>query len=117
MDTLWSNEDKMVEDYIDVPSWIEEGITASEVAAIIQGGCASGAYMPAVTYATALETMNADSDRILDFICEVYGEVPAPPTDGSWEGMAVFYVSTAVELWASMIEEELETLIEDEKAA
>ena len=35
---------------IDVPGWIDQDITPADVAAIVQGGCASGAYMPAVTY-------------------------------------------------------------------
>ena len=43
---------------IDVPAWIKDGITNYDVASINEGGCASGAYMPAVTYHEALETMN-----------------------------------------------------------
>ena len=87
------------------PTFITQDVTPYDIAAINQGGCASGAYMPAVTYHIALETMNDHSDDILDYIGEALGEVPAPPTDGSWGGMAVFYVSLAVELWCSANED------------
>ena len=87
------------------PAFITQDVTPYDIAAINQGGCASGAYMPSVTYHIALETMNDHSDDILDYIEEALGEVPAPPTDGSWQGMAVFYVSLAVELWCSANED------------
>jgi len=32
------------------PAWIVNELTPYDLAAINQGGCASGAYMPAVTY-------------------------------------------------------------------
>ena len=35
---------------IEIPRWIEQDISPQDVAAIVQGGCESGAYMPAVTY-------------------------------------------------------------------
>jgi hypothetical protein len=41
-----------------VPDWVQSDISPYDVAAIVQGGCASGAYMPAVTYYTARNTMN-----------------------------------------------------------
>jgi hypothetical protein len=87
------------------PAFIIQDVTPYDIAAINQGGCASGAYMPAVTYHIALETMGDHSLDILVYIEEALGEVPAPPTDGSWGGMAVFYVSLAVELWCSANED------------
>ena len=43
----------------EVPEWIEQTqpITSLDVPAIAYGGCMSGAYMPAVTYHTALGVM------------------------------------------------------------
>ena len=112
MKTLW-NYDKPVADLVDVPAFIEQDITGSDVAAIIQGGCASGAYMPAVTYRTALETMSEHGDDVLQFIEDCYGVVAQPATGESWFGIAVFYLSVAVELWASSVEDELTTAIEE----
>ena len=75
--------------------------TIEDIAAIQQGGCASGAYMPAVTYYKAKQTMNEHGNDALEFIEGHHGELPAPPTDSSWDGIAVHYLSCAVELWAS----------------
>jgi len=96
---------------IDVPAWMDDeyftdgAITADEVdtlRAIVQGGCASGAYMPAVTYYQARDTMNRHGDDVLDYIQDALGELPAPADDESWSGMACHYLSTAVELWAGL---------------
>lgn len=94
----------------EIPRWIESDITANTVIAICQGGCASGAYMPAVTYHIAMREMFQHGDDVLDYIADQYGEVPAPDKHESWDGMAVFYLSTAVEIWASGIISELEAL-------
>lgn len=100
---------------IDVPRWIDSDITVSQVAAIVQGGCASGAYMPAVTYYEALKTMGEHGDDVLEFIEESFGEMPTPGKDAqSWSGMACFYLSVAVELWASNVESQLEDLPDDD---
>ena len=93
---------------IDVPAWIDQDITVGDIEAITQGGCASGAYMPAVTYHTAKETMNEYGDDILQYIQDNLGELPRPKDDESWAGMACFYVSYAVELWAAGLESEIE---------
>ena len=79
------------------PAWITEPLTPYDIAAIYQGGCASGAYMPAVTYNQAIETMGEYGDDVLDFIEDNVGKLP-PPLDVSWSGMACFYLSNAVEL-------------------
>lgn len=67
---------------------------------LCQGGCASGCYMPAVTYYQARETMNEHGDNVLQYIEDQYGELPKVPDGESWSGIAVFYLSVAVELWA-----------------
>jgi hypothetical protein len=108
---LWNNEDPIAHIPhlgLDVPAWISDDISPYDVAAICQGGCASGAYMPAVTYSKALATMAEHGDDVLQYIDDALGELPAPPSDASWSGLAVFYLSTAVELWASSAEGILE---------
>jgi len=108
MANLWENDEPVSDLGIDVPRWIDQDITPYDVAAICQGGCASGAYMPAVTYYQALETMNEHGDDIFEYIENSYGEIPMPPDAAMyWMGMAVFYVSLAVELWASSVEDEI----------
>jgi len=111
MSELWEHDFKCA-DHIDVPKWIEQDITPYTVASIVQGGCASGAYMPAVTYWQARDTMNEHGDNVLQFIEDSYGELPQPDKGESWSGMAVFYLSVGVELWASGAESELGDVIE-----
>ena len=111
-DTLW-NHDEPIADLVNIPDFIDDDLTGSCVAAINQGGCASGAYMPAVTYHQARETMSEHGDTVLQFIEDAYGEIPQVPAGSSYSGIAVFYLSVAVELWASGIEDELRTAIED----
>lgn len=93
---------EFVESIENQPEWIKEaGVidSISELQSIQQGGCASGAYMPAVTYHTAGQIMEKYGDDILDYIESTYGELPS--VDGkSWSEMAVHYFSCAVELWA-----------------
>ena len=118
-DEMW-NDDKPVTDYeIDVPAWIEQDIAPSQIMAIYQGGCASGAYMPAVTYHEAAGTMQEHGDDVLQFIQDALGELPKPKDDESWSGMACFYLSAAVELWAMTAHDELERFEpdNDEEAA
>ena len=109
---LWNNETPIAEldTSITIPAWIEQGISPYDVAAIYEGGCASGAYMPAVTYSDAKGTMAQHGDDVLQYIEDALGEVPQPPTDSSWSELAVFYLSVAVELWASIAHDELEVL-------
>jgi hypothetical protein len=122
MADLWNHDEPItkLDAGINIPTWIDQNITPSDVAAICQGGCASGAYMPAVTYHQAIETMSNHGDDVLQFIedCDC-GELPHPGDNQSWSGMATFYLSYAVELWASSVEEALETLLDakEEKTA
>ena len=82
------------------PIWLDYALSPADVAAIIQGGCASGAYMPAVTYHKALATMDMHGDEIFDFLESVAGEVPKPADIESWDSLAMFYVSRAVEYFS-----------------
>jgi len=100
---------------ITLPPWIEDDLTVGQVEAINQGGCASGAYMPAVIYHTALQTMSDHGDDALEYIENQLGELPAVPKQTSWSGIACFYLSLAVELYASSIEQELKQLTRGEE--
>lgn len=90
-------------DWVTVPAWIDQGITVSDAIAIVEGGCESGAYMPAVTYHKALATLLAHEGEILDSIEDMSD---APPVEAAAEGcesiqtLAVRLVSAAVERWA-----------------
>lgn len=108
---IWNCE-KTVAELLNVtqPAWIEHDLTAIDIASICQGGCASGSYMPAVTYWKANDTMANHGDDVLDYIFNVLGELPTPPKFESWCGMACFYLSTAVELWAGDVMAQLEEL-------
>ena len=110
-DEIWNCETPVAE-LLDcyIPAWIEQSITAQDIAAIVQGGCASGAYMPAVTYYQANRTMSERGDDVLQYIQDYIGELPKLPDDESWSGMACFYLSYAIELWASDIFYRLEDM-------
>lgn len=97
---------------IEIPNWIDQAITVGDIQAIVQGGCASGAYMKAVTYYDALNTMRDHGDEVLDFI---EGNVDLKELiqnqDGiSWAGLACLFLSYGVELWALGVDQELEGL-------
>ena len=115
MADLWENDQPITDLNISVPAWIEQDITPADVAAIIQGGCESGAYMPAVTYYQAAETMNKHGDDVLDYITDCIGCMPGFDTENtSWSGLACKYLSYAVELWASSVEDEISDALDDE---
>jgi len=112
-DILWNNEDPITNLGIKVPRWIEQDITPCDVTAIIQGGCASGAYMPAVTYYDAANTMSEHGDDVLDFIEDALGYIEWPHDETSWSGIACHFLSMAVELWCSGVEDEIIEAIEE----
>lgn len=83
------------------PDWVEYELDQYDIEAINQGGCASGAYMPAVTYYDAKKMMAEHGDDVLQYIEDTLGELPEPPKGISWGELATFYLSMAVELWCS----------------
>ena len=90
-------------DLIQVPDWIDISFSPNDIAAVNQGGCASGAYMPAVEYYTASRLMAEHGDDVLDYLQNYgAGELPKPPNDISWSGLACFYLSYAVELFCAL---------------
>lgn len=94
---------EVAESLNDQPEWLLAmgGINdLAELQAIYQGGCASGAFMPACTYYTANAVMSQFGDDVLEFI-EVFAAIP--DIDGcSWFGFASKVLSVAVEAWVSM---------------
>ena len=86
---------------LDIPKWIDQDLSPNDIAAINQGGCESGAYMPAVTYYTASQTMAEHGDDVLDYLDD-HDNKRDLPHGISWVGMAVFYLSDAVELFCAM---------------
>jgi hypothetical protein len=94
----------VVEQLQDQPEWLPEPIEdLATVHAVQQGGCASGAYMPAVTYYTAEQTMARYGNDILDYIDDQGMEKPAIDDD-SWGGYCCTLVSMAVELWCGQFD-------------
>lgn len=79
------------------PDWITEQLSPANIAAINQGGCASGAYMPAVTYHTALRTMNEHGNDVLEFLDDDVDHLTL--NEQTWSGIAVLFLSAAVEKW------------------
>lgn len=107
-------EDTIITAYtaIDIPAWMDQDIALADIDAIYEGGCASGAYMPAVTYWQARQTMNDHGDDVLTFIEDQYGDLPAVPRGESWSGIAVHYLSIAVELWVSSVRDEVRAALD-----
>jgi len=82
----------------DTPPWLNE-LEVYDFQAIQQGGCESGAYMPAVTYYTANKIMAEYGDDVLEYIEDNIGEIPPIGERNSWSGYACKLLSYAVELW------------------
>ncbi|HSH28630.1 MAG TPA: hypothetical protein VK971_01885 [Thiohalobacter sp.] len=58
--------------------------------------------------------MGAHGDDVLQYLEDHHGELPRVPDGKSWSGIAVFYLSAAVEAWAASVEDELEAAIDGE---
>ena len=106
MNDLQNNGSQIVE-CLDIPRWIEasrfEGELTDvldELKAITEGGCSSGAYMPAVTYYDAIQTMANHGDEVYEFIHSCGFEPTDGMDSGSWGTTCCHVMSLAVELWA-----------------
>jgi len=97
---LYDHEHESVADCITIPPWIDQGLTCRELGSILEGGCASGAYMAAVESQAALETMSEYGDAVLEYIDSITDGVPAAPENSYWSELATFYLAKAIELWA-----------------
>ena len=99
--------DRPVSDYgIEPPGWISETISTLDIGTIIEGGCQSGTYPPAVEYRQALETMNVYGDEIFEFLKDNQWELPCFEIL-SWKAGAVKIVSVAIETWCGNVADEL----------
>lgn len=108
---IWNCETEVSELLnITQPDWIAYPLTAMDVASICQGGCESGSYMPAVTYHKAIDTMARHGDDVLEYIEWAFGYIPQPERGEGWGQLACRYLSTAVELWAGGVMEQLEEM-------
>ena len=75
--------------------------------------CEDSAAFAPETACVVCRFMHDMGDEVLDYLENTQGELPVPPQGCSWSGMAVFYLSCAVELWAAGAEyEALDTLLE-----
>jgi hypothetical protein len=75
-----------------------------DIEAVRQGGCASGAYMPAVTYCIAAECMYKFGHEIVEYLDQQgYGTecefLQLNPQEDTYAGWCVKVVSAAVEEW------------------
>lgn len=118
-ETLYHYDHVEARQHVEVPAFIEQDITCSQIAAIIHGGCESGAYMPAATYGQALETMQEHHHAVWDLL-ENYDALQAPESDSrammGWANLAVYFLSMAVDLWALSVEEQLtDAVLENEE--
>lgn len=86
----------------DVPIWAR-GMEwrGEDVRCVAEYGCAGGTYPQAVIWNDAIETMGEFGEEIFEYLEDTFGAVPEPASGMSWGGMAVHFVSTAVQLWAS----------------
>lgn len=106
----------IVEEWDNQPEFLEfmrliESV--QELAAIIQGGCVSGAYMPAVTYHTALECMTKHYDSIEEQINSIYGDELAftfNPANEHFAGFCAKLCACAVESWVGSYADLVECL-------
>lgn len=83
----------------------------AELIAISEGGCASGAYMPAVTYATALECMFYHSESVEGQI-EYMEELTFNIGSETFSGFCVNLCAMAVESYVHNFDEVIDVLKE-----
>jgi hypothetical protein len=81
----------------------------SELVAIYEGGCQSGAYMPAVEYDTAKQCMNECSDSVEVFTGEL--EIEFNILKHSWDERAITLCSAAVESYVNQFSTTIEVLM------
>ena len=93
----------ITQELLDQPIWITQHLDICDIQAIQQDGCEFCANV-AVTYYDAAQTMGKYGDDVFTYIESQYGELPDIPKQSSWDGIAVFFLSFAVELWCSQFD-------------
>lgn len=112
-----ANQDELAEYIIEQnPEWLEQMSNIeyfTTLASIAQGGCASGAYMPAVTYHSAkmalfCELGESMVEYAVDFLAEIdsLDQVAIQLKDGV-QYMAAYLASVAVEAWVYEVEQDV----------
>tara|TARA_Y100000310_G_scaffold30979_1_gene29396 strand:- start:5156 stop:5527 length:372 start_codon:yes stop_codon:yes gene_type:complete len=113
-DLLWNCEQLVTDFDIDVPQWVEQDIAVYDVASILQGGCASGAYMPAVTYVTAQRIMAEHGDDVVEYLDQAcHGEYVLDVEKDTFCSFCVKVLSAAVDQWAVSVSDQLESAVEE----
>lgn len=97
------------------PAWCGDIDTWEEVQAIQRGGCASGAYMPAVTYRTAVERMTEHDSAVMNYLDDMGVDLGSVNEHPSFAAIAVRLLSTAVECWADSLD--LEDMVSEIEGA
>ena len=106
----WFCMDAVSEQMPDGKGW---GLSVSFLRDLCQHGCASGAYMPAVLFTQAKDTMARCGDDVITYIWENLGEVPPPETCAHpyYSAWCSHWVSMAVELWAGSLLAQVEDVM------
>lgn len=91
-------------DFIESMGVIED---VAELIAIYEGGCASGAYMPAVTYFTAKKTFIEYEDKLCDYV-DGYGLSLDLDKGDCFSNFCAKVCSAAVESWVSSFSDVIE---------
>lgn len=81
-----------------------------ELISIYEGGCASGAYMPAVTYYTANQCMASDAASSVEDEISDYGDITFNPAEESFSQFASKLCAMAVESFVQKHSEVIEVL-------
>ena len=89
---------------IDVPKWIDQDVTLYTANNVACGGCESGAYMPAVIYCKAQETMGEYGDDVLQYLDDVGLCEPIETSGKTWLCIACDILSRACDIWFSSID-------------
>lgn len=118
MNSKYDNE--AIDHGIDAPGWIDANITLGDIVSIANHGCASYAYMPAVTYYEAKRIMGMWGDEVTDYISENSDLSCAEilqnaGAEESYSLMCCTLLSFAVELWCWSHYDEAEKILNEEE--
>jgi len=83
-----------------VPDWIKQDILMYQIVNIVEGGCESGAYMPAVTYHEARRTMCLHGNAVVEYLSEYNYSVKWNIEHSTFSNLCTELLSEAVEIWA-----------------
>lgn len=102
-----------VENMNDQPEFLQfmgEIDSVYELVSIYEGGCASGAYMPAVTYYTANQCMASDAASSVEDEISEYDEITFKPNEDSFSQFASKLCAMAVESYVHKFSNVIEVL-------